>query len=115
MQYAPLFALAAVGFALAAWMIFRETPLGVAMSRIGLGRRAAEARMADMLLLRQVPVSSYVKAVPAAELRRQLATCQACPDQARCEHVLAGPDDGELDLTFCPNDVAISTSLKLLR
>lgn len=65
-------------------------------------------RLFKMLGRRRVDVQAYVQRTDAAQLRQQIATCEACPSASSCDAVLEGGAAAPKDFSFCPNDAAIA-------
>ena len=63
-------------------------------------------RLFKMLRKRQVDVQNYLQDTDVSEIRRQIATCEACPSSQSCEAALKGNDIVN-DFSFCPNNAAI--------
>ncbi|TJY56236.1 hypothetical protein E4T66_19950 [Sinimarinibacterium sp. CAU 1509] len=76
--------------------------------------RLARLRLRLMLENRQFDLRAYLRAVPVAVIKRQIAACRACPCKAACDRALACREAELARLAFCPNVVEIEKLKRLL-
>lgn len=67
------------------------------------GLRLVRGRLRRMLDNQQIDARAYLRAVPVAVLKRQIAACRACPSKVACDRALACRETEPARLAFCPN------------
>lgn len=102
-----LAAVLAVGIVVLSSLILRDADVPAKLARAHGRRLLSNTRLERMLRTRGVDLDAYVGAVPATEVRRQVAVCRACPHTRLCGEVLSAGEVGIGLLSFCPNVRAV--------
>ena len=75
--------------------------------RSNLRERLGNSRLLKMLGLRGISMQDYMQRSETADVQAQIGVCNACPETQRCDAVLANPEGGAENLSFCPNAPAL--------
>jgi len=77
------------------------------LQRAVLAHQLHKLRLSRMLRKRGIDEGRYVRLIPVAELRTAVANCRSCPEQGKCDAVLAAPGWCARSLPECPNTRAL--------
>ena len=89
--------------AILAFVTLRDTDEDTWLVRAYQGLRLRSTRMSRLLRRRHVGVGEYVRSLPVAEVKAQIARCQGCACKALCDRALGSIAPCTSRYSFCPN------------